>query len=344
MKKIFSLLFTLLPINLWAQEDVVNISGIACEIFDSSQPMSSVRVRVTDKASYNAVSQIPSLIKLRQNLLEHDFNVIIYDLVDNHVQNMDVKTTSQDANELCVQVTGAIPVQDIVNIVANNSPADKKAEYDIKKENDILDDAADKGYAASQADVAYNGPEEFSKIPEPVSAPVVYQGSDKVADENIAEIKPKIENDEDTTSINALVYVAPVEYPNNTKSTKPISVLKDFFSDAEVYTIIDTPDGADYVITPKLLIAKIDPIDQQTKRLQMAVSVELKINNSDGSISEHLNRFRLFKAEENEQEVAMSLLKNLLKKAGEKLVQRVEHNENKWARGSFLRPKPMGDL
>ena len=120
MKKIFSLLFTLLPINLWAQEDVVNISGIACEIFDSSQPMSSVRVRVTDKASYNAVSQIPSLIELRQNLLEHDFNVIIYDLVDNHVQNMDVKTTSQDANELCVQVTGAIPVQDIVNIVANN--------------------------------------------------------------------------------------------------------------------------------------------------------------------------------------------------------------------------------
>ena len=55
-----------------AEEDMIKVTGSACEIFNSSQSKSSVRVRVTDKASYNAVSQIPSLMELRSQILEHD--------------------------------------------------------------------------------------------------------------------------------------------------------------------------------------------------------------------------------------------------------------------------------
>ena len=99
MKKrllITSALAALIPFQAIADDDVVKVSGSACEIFNNGQSKSSVRVRVTDKASYNAVSQIPSLAELRSQMLEHDYNVIVYNLVDNYVQNMSVRTTSQD--------------------------------------------------------------------------------------------------------------------------------------------------------------------------------------------------------------------------------------------------------
>lgn len=348
MKKFLSLIIAFLPFCVCAQENAVNISGAACEIFDSSQPISSVRVRVTDKASFNAVSQIAPLAELRSSLLDHDFNTLIYDLVDNHIQNMNVKTTSQDANELCVQVTGSILTEDIITAITGNSPSGAKKQYDFEKANGIVqeENTPYEKAAPTEAEIMYNGEEDFSKIPEPSSAPIAYQGDDAAENTESAEEPPapQIKTEDETTSVNALVYIAPVEYPNQTQSAKPISVLKDFFSNEDLYTILNSPDGADYIITPKLLKAKIDPIDQQTKRLQMVVSVELKISHSDGSISDHQNRFVLFKAEENEQEVAMNLLKKLLAKSGEKLIQRIEQNENKWARGPFLRPKPMGDL
>ena len=345
MKKFLSLIVAFLPFCVSAQENAVNISGTACEIFNSSQPISSVRVRVTDKASFNAVSQIAPLAELRSSLLDHDFNTLIYDLVDNHIQNMNVKTTSQDANELCVQVTGSILTEDIITAITNNSPSGAKKQYDFEKANGIMqeENTPYQKAAPTEAEIMYNGEEDFSKIPEPSTAPIAYQGADD--NEKSEEPQaPKINAEDETTSINALVYIAPVEYPNQTQSTKPTSVLKDFFSNEDLYTIVESSDGADYIITPKLLKAKIDPIDQQTKRLQMVISVELKISHSDGSISDHQNRFVLFKNDENEQEVAMNLLKKLLAKSGEKLIQRIEQNENKWARGPFLRPKPMGDL
>lgn len=350
-KKYFLLLLGFIAFSAQASDDMVKISGTACEIFDSSQPISSVRVRVTDKASYNAVSQIPSLAELRANMLEHDFNVVVYDLVDNRVQDMVVKTTSQDANEICVEVTGGISSQDIITTIANNSPSQAAKEYNFAKANDIIQEQNTpyEEPKPSKADVMYDGEKDFDKIEEPTTAPVAYQDTtdDEVLSDIVEEnISPavKIDQDEDTATLKALVYVGPVEFSNNTHSYKPISVLKDFFKNEDVYTIIDSPDGADYIITPKVLKAKIDPIDQQNSRLQMVVSTELKINNTDGSISDHQNRFVLFPSNQNEQEVAMNLLKKLLKKSGEKLVQRIEQNEKKIYRGPFLKPKPMGDL
>ncbi|MBP5399600.1 MAG: hypothetical protein J6Y53_04200 [Alphaproteobacteria bacterium] len=331
-----------------ASEDMIKISGTACEIFDSGQKISSVRVRVTDKASYNAVSQIPSLIELRPNMLEHDFNVLVYDIVDNRVQNMEVKTTSQDSNEICVAVAGEVPSQDIVTIIANNSPSQAAKEYNFSKENGITqeENTPYEEPVPSKAEIMYDGEKDFDKIEEPTTAPIAYQ--DTSAAPNLIEndISPtiKIDQEADTATLKALVYIGPVEFSNNTHSYKPISVLKSFFKNEDVYTILDSPDGADYIITPKVLKAKIDPIDQQNSRLQMVVSTELKINNTDGSISDHQNHFVLFTKDQDEQEVAMNLLKKLLQKSGKKLAQRIEQHENKIYRGSFLRPKSTDDL
>ena len=393
MKKrllITSALAALIPFQAIADDDVVKVSGSACEIFNNGQSKSSVRVRVTDKASYNAVSQIPSLAELRSQMLEHDYNVIVYNLVDNYVQNMSVRTTSQDNNELCVEVTGAIPAADIVTVIANYSPANPAPEYDFKKANGIITEKAEpfKENKPSEAAVMYNGPKEFDKIAEPSKAEIAYQPEQEpqpqvqAAEEK--EVLPKAQkiaapavyvpedNDvipSDSSVINqeptpieldkpkiepktepvieepvieepakALIYIAPVEFNNNTHTSKPLGVLKEFFANEDLYTLLDNPDGADYTISSKVLKAKIDSVNQKTKRMQMVVSVELKINGADGSISDHQNRFVLFDSSENEQEVAMNLLKKLLQKSGEKLIARVEQNESKRADRPFLIP------
>ena len=135
-----------------------------------------------------------------------------------------------------------------------------------------------------------------------------------------------------------MVYIAPVAFNNNTHTSKPLGVLKDFFVNEDLYTLLDNPDGADYIITSKVLKAKIDPVNQKTRRMQMVISVELKINGADGSISDHQNRFVLFENGQNEQEVAMNLLKKLLQKSGEKLIIRIEQNEAKRVDRPFLTP------
>lgn len=349
-KKHILFLLGFVAFSAHASDDMIKVSGNACEIFDNEQQTSSVRVKVTDKASYNAVSQIPSLAELRPNMLEHDFNVAVYDIVDNHLQNLAVKTTSQDANEICVEVTGEVSSQDIVTIIANNSPSPAAKEYNFAKENGIIQEENtpfEEDSAPTEAKVMYNGEQDFAKIEEPTAAPVAYQDTTETPNISENDSQKNIDisqDDEDISLPKALVYIGPVEFSNNTHSYKPISVLKDFFKNEDIYTILDSPDGADYIITPKVLKAKIDPIDQQNRRLQMVVSTELKINNTDGSISDHQNRFVLFSKDRNEQEEAMNLLKKLLQKSGERLVQRIEQNENKISRGSFLKPKPMGDL
>lgn len=346
MKKalcIYIAMLICIPSAVSAEDDMVKISGTACEIFSNNQAKSSVRVRVTDKASYNAVSKIPSLAELRSQMLEHDYNVIVYNLVDNYVRNMSVRTTSQDDNELCVEVNGAIPAADVVTVIANYSPSNPAPEYDFKKANGIVEEKNEpiKENKPSNAEVMYNGPKEFDKIPEPTKAEVAYKPdieSESVEGKNQSNDVFDVEQHSAPTAeepVKTLVYIAPVEFSNNTYSSKPIGVLKNFFSNEEVYAILDNQDGADYMIYPKVLKAKIDNLNSKTRRLQMVVSTELKILGADGSINDHQNRFVLFENDENEQEVAMNLLKKLLQKTGEKMLLRIEHNERKRKERSF---------
>lgn len=373
--------------------DMVKIKGEACENFVPGQSKSSIRVRVTDKASYKAVSQVEKLAEIRSDMLEHDFNVIVYNLVDNYVRDLMVRTTSQSDQELCVKVTGAIPAADIESVIANYSPNTPAPEYDIKEaagiEEEVLAEAPQpKTPLEPDAEVLYNGPEEEKagetaeteeikeEAPEPAvsgeepAAAVVYNGAD--SDEAVPEIVyeddalPEDGPDEEETDSEeilaelpadsediiaeamaglsseqdqqpsaapaerkAYVYVGPVEFNNNTHSTKPSQVLKDMFADTPGYQLVDNPGAAAYALFPKVLKAKVDSLNSQTKRIQMVVSLQLQVRDSSVSFSEHQNRFVLFESGENEQEIAQKLLHKLLRKAGRTLFSRIEQAEEK---------------
>lgn len=381
--------------------DIVKIKGEACEKFVPGQSKSSIRVRVTDKASYKAVSQVENLADVRSKMLEHDFNVIVYNLVDNYVRDLMVRTTSQNDQELCVKVTGAIPVADIDAVVANYSPNTPAPEYDIKEaagiEEEVLtaeDELEPMVPAEPDAEVLYSGPEEIKQeqeqaaaekeaeenaVPEEQSFDVVYSGEENADNEqetvfdDMAEagLTSEEENElmgelppppaetpvsENTSAVvpaetapvaaakseqpaaekpvpaieeKAYVYVGPVEFNNNTHSAKPSQVLKDMFADTAGYQLVDSPAAAGYVFLPKVLKAKIDSLNSQTKRIQMVVSLELQVQNSSVSFSEHQNRFVLFESGEKEQEIAQKLLHKLLRKAGRALFEKVEQAEVK---------------
>lgn len=333
--------------------DIVKIKGEACEKFVPGQSKSSIRVRVTDKASYKAVSQVENLADVRSRMLEHDFNVIVYNLVDNYVRDLMVRTTSQNDKELCVKVTGALLASDIDTVVANYSPNTPAPEYDIKEaagiEEEVLteeDELEPAVPAEPDAEVLYSGPEELEQERQAAEAAETNASANETRP--TAEVEPEMPATAPTpvTAENvqpaaqpaapvpaveekANVYVGPVEFNNNTHSAKPSQVLKDMFADTEGYRLVDNPGAAGYVFLPKVLKAKVDALNSQTKRIQMVVSLQLQVQNSSISFSEHQNRFVLFESGENEQEIAQKLLHKLLRKAGRKLFEKVEQAEAK---------------
>ena len=94
-------------------KDVTSVYGTDCEKVKPGEARSTVRVRVTDKASYLAVSSLPDLRNAKVELNEHDFNVMVYNLVDNNIEDMAIRTTKQTPEEICVEVTGYISGKNI---------------------------------------------------------------------------------------------------------------------------------------------------------------------------------------------------------------------------------------
>ncbi len=121
----------------------------------------------------------------------------------------------------------------------------------------------------------------------------------------------------------ALVYVEPLVYYNGKISHKHANNLKEKIKDNPYYFLTDDKELADIKVTPKLLKAKVDALDETHKRFQMVVSLEVSgLKDAPTVISQ--NRFLLFDASEDEQEIAGRLLDKLLEAAGADLIRRIE--------------------
>ena len=89
------------------------------------------------------------------------------------------------------------------------------------------------------------------------------------------------------------------------------------FVKSDYFYITDNPELADFIINSKILRAKVDPVNSNTNRLQMVVSVESENTDNKEKETEHQNRFVLFNSADNEQKVAAKLMKQLLEKASD---------------------------
>lgn len=163
--------------------------------------------------------------------------------------------------------------------------------------------------------------QEFIKDEAPVSEP----DPEKIvqaAAEAMEEVSLKPEDPENL----ALVYIKPLEYYNGTKTSKFLPQLKTRFADSAYFYLTEEDELADYVVSPKVLKAKVDNLDNEHKRLQMVVSIE--IDNLKDDVADIVqNRFVLFDAEQNEQEVAKRLIGKLLDQGADSALRQIEHAE-----------------
>lgn len=126
----------------------------------------------------------------------------------------------------------------------------------------------------------------------------------------------------------ALVYIAPLIYFNGKTSEKYAAFLKEKIKENPYYFLTEKKDLADYVITPKMLKAKVDSLDSSHKRMQMVVSLEIS-GLSDSIVTVSQNRFLLYFAQDNQNEITERLLKKLLEAAGNDAVRKIENAEQK---------------
>ncbi|MBE6451227.1 MAG: hypothetical protein E7016_04615 [Alphaproteobacteria bacterium] len=131
IKKLFSFAVFCICIcaNTVACANALQIFADACERVSANESKSSARLRATDKAVFTAVKNLEVLSSDMQNLSEHDFNVLVYRLVDEYVEDLTVKSINGEDNKICVEIKGNILSENIELVrteFAQTTKADKK--------------------------------------------------------------------------------------------------------------------------------------------------------------------------------------------------------------------------
>lgn len=314
-----------------ADNGAIPIKGTACENFNANEAKSTVRVRVTDKASFFAVNSISEVSSFRDGMNEHDYNVLVYGLVDNAIEDMTAKTTKQTDDELCVEVSGYINPDNILQAVAEQEKASSASDINNQESMTEIVNDVNNSYSELPNTPAAVIPPSDEAVIEKHKAPLSQAEAVPLEAEEKAQVLPLTtgENSPLIDDNRGLVYIAPTEFFDKSTSDAHAQVLREMFENDNDYLITDKKDLADYIIKTKVLRAKVDPINSSTNRLQMVVSVEAEFPDEKASAIEHQNRFVLFNSGENEQEVAAKLLKKLFVAAGEKIKDKVNQAERR---------------
>lgn len=316
-----------------ADNGAIPIKGTACEKFNANEAKSTVRVRVTDKASFFAVNSVDEVNAFHDGMNEHDYNVLVYGLVDNAIEDMTAKTTKQTDEELCVEVSGYINLDNILQAVGSQAKdSASSATNNQETMTEIVNDV-NNSYSELQNTPATVIPPSDDEVIEKHKAPLSSSESLNLPLEAGEKVQPSSFDDEENTpkldDKRGLVYIEPTEFFDKSTSAAHAQILREMFENDNDYWVTDKKDLADYIIKSKVLRAKVDPINSSTNRLQMVVAVEAEFPDEKASAIEHQNRFVLFNSGENEQEVAAKLLKKLFASAGEKIKDKVNQAERR---------------
>lgn len=333
-------------------ENIISLVGTGCEDVRGDDTRSSVRIRATDKASFNAVEKIPELSGYRDSFSSHDFNVLVYNIIDNYIEDQTVRTTSQDDSRLCVEMTGYLNSENILKVLNDNfqkyaEPAVVSADTppNVRYSNEDYPDSLQlEGKAAATPPAPILPPPPQPVISDKVAARPAADKTDLFADAvpetsfktvpaagQPAEQLPKTASnspapaadpaaDEDNI---VYIFVDKTRFYNNTATLKFYQDLKQAIEERNGIKVTLDKEQAAYTVKTRVLRAKVDPINQQTSRLQMVIAAELEQPGKE-SVVEHQNRFVLFDDKEDEQTVAANLMRKLLLQATRTVLKKVK--------------------
>ncbi|MBR2033538.1 MAG: hypothetical protein IKA03_02570 [Alphaproteobacteria bacterium] len=291
-----------------AEDNIQTLYASVCELVRPDEAKSSARVRATDKASFKAIENISALSEYRNKYDAHDYNVLVYSLVDNYLEDLAARTIKQNDNEICVEITGYLNTDNVakaINEITNKQEEQYPDKLDIEEK------------ALTQPSPNIAPPKPTLKINDEIAVEKVL--AEKEVTKPLDAIPPALINDKRTK-----IFIERTMFFNDTSTNAFHKDMSRIVEENNKNMVTMSSNMADYIIKTKVLRAKVDPINKQTNRLQMVVSIELFNMENNSSITEHQNRFILFESNENEQSVAASLLRKLLRKAIKQIMPKIK--------------------
>ena len=310
--------------------DEITLFGLACEKITNGESKSSARMRAADKASFKSLENITELANYRQKLDGHNFNLKVYQLVDNYLEDVKITVTDQNDENVCVEVSSYLPASAIKEVFAEDNDenaADKNEKMTLELEVESLEENVSiaippKPDIVINEQIAYAEPDETPEeevVVEEYSLP----HSDEIIEEKVNSqslpeplVVPK--------NSKTVVFIDKTDFYNNTSTNGFFAHLEQQVLQKPDIKVIASLDNPDYIIKPKVLKARIDNVNSETGRLQIVVSIDLTDTTSSKTITEHQNRFVLFNASDDTQAAASELTKKLFAEAIAKILPRIK--------------------
>ena len=288
-----------IPVSAFAQigdsSDEIDVFASVCERMINGESKASARVRAADKASFKAVEEIPELNDYRQKMDAHNFNLKVYRLVDNYLEDVRLTTVSQDQQQVCIEVNAYLSQASIAEVF--NEPESLEVEAEVADDVNIT--------VPPKPEIVIN--QEIAYEDEPVAAFEEEQPVNQIPE--------------------TVVFIDKTEFYNGTSTDGFFAYIEQKLKEKDGIKAAASMNNPDYVLKAKVLKAKVDAINSQTGRLQVVVALELTNTETSEKVTEHQNGFILFNNADDAQKTAADLTKKLLGEGIAKLLPKIKTSE-----------------
>lgn len=112
-----------------------------------------------------------------------------------------------------------------------------------------------------------------------------------------------------------LIYIDDIQYYNQSKSSRYTAIISEKLSLEPRVLVTENKELADYILQPKLILSKMEKIDNKNSKYSMSVVIEIKKTNKEVVISQQQNRYIIIENKQDKQEIANKLLIKLIEDA-----------------------------
>ena len=325
--RIFVLFGALLPSAVWGQMSAISVNAAVCEKIINGESRSSARVRASDKALFKAVEDLPDLSRYRTKLDTHGFNLKVYRLVDNYLENVKISTISQERGQICVEVVADLPPAAVTEVFETGTEPEPEIIPDITEAEEMVLDIEDEV-------------DENVSIAIPPKPEIVINKEISYTDTGTENEKTQPELPQPTTEApeKTIVFIDKTKFYNGSDTSGFFSALEQVVLQKRGFKAAATLNSPDYILKTKVLKAKVDNVNSETGRLQIVAELELIDTKTSTAQTEHQNRFVLFNSSEDAQKVAANLTRKLLSAGAEKLLAKVRGGVEQDKGGAVITP------
>lgn len=318
----------------YASDTAISVNASVCEKLINGESRASARVRASDKASFKAVEDLSELSSYRSKLDTHNFNLKVYRLVDNHLEDVQITTTEQSQDKICVRLTAYLPKEAVATVF--EAPADTAPEIiaDITDAEEMtldIEDDIDENIAIAippKPDIVINKEISYEAVAEPQIVSVETQPQPVVLSQ---PVMPMADNKK-------IVFIDKTEFYNGSDTAGFFSSLEQIVLHTPGLKAAALPNNPDYILKTKVLKAKVDNVNSETSRLQIVAALELIDTKTSEKMTDHQNRFILFNASDDAQKVASALTRKLLSVGAEKLLAKIKPSPEDKNSSSVITP------